>query len=319
MKQATVIVTGEFGPENELASLLGLQSRIQKQGDVDELLISVDSPGGSWTEGMGMYDWLRRQTFPFSMLGVGRVGSIATTFYLSAPYERREVTPHTEFFIHLPSGAFEGTADEGLAYFQDVKNKEEMMINLYVERAGVDRNWVIQKMRAQTSLTAEEAVAHGFACRIVKPVTASNDRQPVMARTFAYEERLKDGLGKKRSQMPQVPLEDLQVFANYFAAKYGADIISRLELPLSALKPSQSEFDKAKINSKARSEDWKNREYIASSQLHLLDGHHDWAAGLESDPDAKVKVLQIGMPSEQLISEANKLKMTTSEPVKKAQ
>ena len=133
---------------------------------------------------------------------------------------------------------------------------------------------------------------------------------------LAYEDRMHDSLSYKRKDMPQIPKEMQDAFEGYFKAKYGADSIEKGTMPVGMLKPTQCEMDPAKVQQKSQSADWKNRDYIIAQDNHLLDGHHDWAAGLEADPNAKVKYTKVKMPIDSLISEANKMKITTNEPVK---
>lgn len=142
-----------------------------------------------------------------------------------------------------------------------------------------------------------------------QPVTLAAEAEAGMA----YTRYMDANLGYTRDQMPQIDLEVLPHFMGYFLAKYGTDAVSPTRFKISELKPAQKEISEEKVREKVDSGKWADREYLVSKDGHLLDGHHDWAAGLETNPDQEVSALLFSLPAADLIEEANTLKIIRKE------
>lgn len=125
---------------------------------------------------------------------------------------------------------------------------------------------------------------------------------------FAYKNYMKKSLGKTREQMPQIEPENIDDFLIHFSGKTK---IKKIKRKISSLKPTQSDINDDKIIQKIKDKsDWRSRKYIMSLDGYLIDGHHDWAIGVEEDPDAEVDVYRVNLPMKELLHRANKLKFT---------
>ena len=128
---------------------------------------------------------------------------------------------------------------------------------------------------------------------------------------FKYVDKLKKSLGKKRSEMPQVDSENITDFVLHFSNKVG---VTKVKRKIGKLKPSQIDFDEDKVMhfiDELKNDTLDETKYIISSDNYILDGHHRWAADLEVRPDSdSVECYRINLPAEDLIKQANKLKIT---------
>lgn len=109
-----------------------------------------------------------------------------------------------------------------------------------------------------------------------------------------------DNLGFNRKDLPQINKEDLDELILHFqnVAK-----VKKIKIPLFKLKPAQGELNYSKIQNKinANSKQWLSRIYICSQDYRLIDGHHDYANGLEINPEQEVMVYRIVLPFGNLI------------------
>ncbi|WP_045689405.1 Clp protease ClpP [Hymenobacter sp. AT01-02] len=172
--EATLFITGIISPNNEeggSTSLEYVKAALEWQKPFDTVRVTINSPGGYVSEGMGIYDYLR--SLPDCTIiteALGQCSSIGTAVFLAG--SERRIHAHTEFLIHLPSGGAIGTADQMQQYVNDLKRDEQNLIDLYVTRAGVEETTVAELMAQETTLTPERAQELGFATLVVQPVTA---------------------------------------------------------------------------------------------------------------------------------------------------
>lgn len=122
----------------------------------------------------------------------------------------------------------------------------------------------------------------------------------------------KKNLGRSRNTMPQIDLEDFTDILLHFRRNNVS--VKRKCVPIKTLKPSQTELNHDKIQDKinGNSDQWKTRWYMCGRDHHIVDGHHDYAYGLQTDPDHEVTVFRINLPTKKLIRRLNSMKATTN-------
>jgi ATP-dependent protease ClpP protease subunit len=148
-----------------LRVLLGLSN-------TQPITIHFNSVGGSYYDGMGIYDAIATCPVPVTMLGYGLIGSMATIIMQAA--DNRILMPHTSFLIHYGYESMFGTHTEAMSYGEYAIKCRERMLDIYVastmktnlfknERAA--RQFLDAKIKEKSDwwLTAEEAIYYGFA------------------------------------------------------------------------------------------------------------------------------------------------------------
>lgn len=134
--------------------------------------------------------------------------------------------------------------------------------------------------------------------------------------SLKYVDKLKDSIGRKRHQMPQVDANNIADFILHFKDKVG---LKKVTKKLSDLKPAQDEINEDKVyDALARKFDSdEDTKYIISNDDYIVDGHHRWAADLELDADdsKNVECYRIDLPIKQLLKRANQLKITKKKDI----
>jgi len=126
--------------------------------------VHINSPGGSVTDAMAIYDALRSHKGKVTARVDGLAASAATLVMLAA--DEIEMAKHSLLMVHNPWVAAMGDAEEMRKTADALDKHAAEMVTLYAERTGKDRGEVEAIMAAETWFNAEEAVAAGFAHRV---------------------------------------------------------------------------------------------------------------------------------------------------------
>jgi ATP-dependent Clp protease, protease subunit len=144
-----------------VAQLLFLQSEDEKK----PISLYINSPGGSVTAGMSIYDTMKFVSCPVHTLCLGQAASMGA-FLLSSGEERRSL-PHSRIMIHQPSGGSQGQATDMRIRMKEMDEIEKMLNGILAENTGK----TIEQIEADTNrdnfMSAKEAKAYGLIDEIV--------------------------------------------------------------------------------------------------------------------------------------------------------
>lgn len=141
---------------------------IKALGDVKEILLRINSPGGSVFDGMAMYNLLKSHPANVTVRVEGVAASMASVIMCAG---NRVIVPENALvMIHNPMGGVYGDEEE-LRKVADVMAKvKAAIVSAYVARTGRTEDEVAAWMNAETWFTGAEAVEFGFADETDKPV-----------------------------------------------------------------------------------------------------------------------------------------------------
>lgn len=145
--------------------------------DDNEINIHLHCDGGSVLEGWAIYDRLRATGKDISTIVEGNAASMATIIMLTAPKERRFAHPNAQICVHNPwvCGYNLGetlTADELQKRANELREQQDRIVDLYVERCGCDRESIQSLMNEDKYISAERAMEFGLIGSIIEPMSA---------------------------------------------------------------------------------------------------------------------------------------------------
>ena len=142
--------------------------------DDNQIEIRLHCDGGSVTEGWAMYDRLRATGKEITCIVEGNAASMATVILMAAPKERRKAYENAHILMHNPWACVmtAADADDMQKMANDLKAEQERLVNLYVERCGVDRDTIQSLMDEDKFITAAEAKELGIIGEIIPPISA---------------------------------------------------------------------------------------------------------------------------------------------------
>ena len=154
-----ILIEGVVGEEVTLESV---RSQVESLGEVKELHVDINSPGGDVSEGYAILDYLQDLGLPITTRNIGTVASIATVIYAAG--QERKSLPNAEFMIHnpwiQPSSPMESSDLMEMGEF--LKRTEDKLAQFYSENYEVSREEAELLMDKETYLDLKEARKYGF-------------------------------------------------------------------------------------------------------------------------------------------------------------
>ena len=145
------------------AQLLFLES----QDPEKEIYLYINSPGGSVTAGMAIYDTMNYITPPVSTVCMGRAASMGA-FLLSAGQKgMRYALPNSQVMIHQPLGGFQGQASDIDTHAREILRMRETLNGLLAKHTGQPVEKIAQDTERDNFMTAETARAYGLVDRVL--------------------------------------------------------------------------------------------------------------------------------------------------------
>jgi ATP-dependent Clp protease protease subunit len=134
-----------------------------------EVVIVINSPGGSTNAGFAIWDQLKMMPFPISTVVTGLAASMGSVLALCAPKGRRFATPRSRFLIHQPSlgGVVEGQATDLEIQAREILKTKAMIVGLYCEATGKSSEEIEKAIDRDRWMSAEEALAFGLVDQLI--------------------------------------------------------------------------------------------------------------------------------------------------------
>jgi ATP-dependent Clp protease protease subunit len=147
-----------------IAQLLFLDAQ-DKEKDIK---FYINSPGGSVTAGMGVYDTVQYLSCNVSTICVGMAASMAATLLASGTKGKRFALPNSEVMIHQVMGGVEGQASDVKIRAEHILKIKDKMNKILSKHTGQPVSKVEEDTERDRYMTAEEAKKYGIIDKIIK-------------------------------------------------------------------------------------------------------------------------------------------------------
>ncbi len=174
LKERVIFMVGQV--EDYMANVIVAQLLFLESENPDkEISLYINSPGGSVTAGMAIYDTMQFIKPPVSTLCIGQAASMGAFLLAAGAPEKRFLLPNSRVMIHQPSAGFQGQATDIDIHAREILAMKERMNQLMAKHC----NQTPEKVQADTErdnfMTAEDALAYGLVDRIVHTRTEELD------------------------------------------------------------------------------------------------------------------------------------------------
>ena len=154
--------------DDNVASLICAQLLfLESQDPEKEINLYINSPGGSVTAGMAIFDTMRYITSPISTVCMGRAASMGAFLLAMGAPGMRYALPHSQIMIHQPSGGFQGQVTDIDIHAREILRMKQSLNELLAERTGRPLEKIVQSTERDNFLTPEEALEFGLIDRIL--------------------------------------------------------------------------------------------------------------------------------------------------------
>ncbi len=152
------------------ASLVVAQMLYLEAQDPDkDIQFYINSPGGSVTAGMAIYDTMNYVKCDVSTICIGMAASMGAFLLSSGAKGKRMALPNAEIMIHQPSGGTRGQASDIKIQAEWMLRTREKLNKILAENTGKSIEQIAVDTERDNFMPAEEAVAYGLIDKIIYP------------------------------------------------------------------------------------------------------------------------------------------------------
>ena len=165
LEDRIIFLSGEINDQMAntiVAQLIFLEG---KNPDKD-IFMYINSPGGSVSAGMAIYDTMQYIKCDVSTICIGMAASMAAVILSSGTKGKRICLPHSEVMIHQPLGGTQGQASDILLHARHIEKTRETLNKILAENTGKDVETITKDTDRDNFLDAKQAVKYGLVDKI---------------------------------------------------------------------------------------------------------------------------------------------------------
>lgn len=154
-----------------VAQLLFLEAENPKK----EIAFYINSPGGSVSAGLAMYDTMKYIRPAVSTMCIGMAASMGSLLLTAGEKGLRFSLPNSRVMVHQPSGGFQGQASDIERHAQDIIKMKRRLNEIYVEHTGQPYEIIEKTLDRDHFMSPEEAVDFGLIDKVLEKRVASDE------------------------------------------------------------------------------------------------------------------------------------------------
>ena len=165
LEDRIIFLSGEINDQMAntiVAQLIYLEGKNPEK----DIFMYINSPGGSVSAGMAIYDTMNYIKCDVSTICVGMAASMAAVILSSGTKGKRVCLPHSEVMIHQPLGGTQGQASDILLHAKHIEKTRETLNKILAENTGKDVDTITKDTDRDNFLDAKSAVKYGLVDKI---------------------------------------------------------------------------------------------------------------------------------------------------------
>ena len=148
-----------------IAQMLFLESEDAEK----DIFLYINSPGGSVSAGMGIYDTMQHVKCPIATICIGQAASMGAVLLAAGTKGKRKCLPNARVMIHQPSGGFQGQSTDIQIQAQEIQRIREILNGILAKHSGQPIAKVNVDTERDNFMSAEEAKAYGLVDDVMNP------------------------------------------------------------------------------------------------------------------------------------------------------
>ena len=173
LKERVVFCVGQV--EDYMANVIVAQLLFLESENPDqEISLYLNSPGGSVTAGMAIYDTMQFMKAPVSTICIGQACSMGAFLLAAGEKGRRFCLPNARVMIHQPSGGFQGQAADMDIHVKEILQIRHRLNSLLAKHTGQPIESIEKNTDRDNFMSAEDAKAYGIVDSVIDKRTDSS-------------------------------------------------------------------------------------------------------------------------------------------------
>jgi len=166
LKERVIFLVGQV--EDYMANLVVAQLLFLESENPDkDIHLYINSPGGSVTAGMAIYDTMQFIKADVSTMCIGQAASMGSLLLTAGAEGKRFCLPHSRVMIHQPLGGFQGQASDIDIHAKEILLIREKLNNILSHHTGQDVEKIQQDTDRDNFLSAQDAVEYGLIDKVL--------------------------------------------------------------------------------------------------------------------------------------------------------
>lgn len=141
-----------------IAQLLYLEAENPER----EISLYINSPGGSITSGLAIYDTMQLVTSPISTICVGQAASMAAVILASGTPGKRYSLPNSRIILHQPFGGFQGQASDIAIHAKEILRVRDSINNILIKHTKQSKDRIQEDLERDFIMIPDQAKEYGI-------------------------------------------------------------------------------------------------------------------------------------------------------------
>ena len=161
LKERLIFIVGPI--EDNMANLIVAQLLYLESENPDkDIQLYINSPGGSVTSGLSIYDTMQFVNCDVSTICMGQAASMAALLLAGGSKGKRFALPHSRIMVHQPSAGFQGQATDIEIHAKEVLELKRRLNKIMSRHTGQTMKKIESDLERDNFLGGEEAVSYGL-------------------------------------------------------------------------------------------------------------------------------------------------------------
>ncbi|MCU7799847.1 MAG: ATP-dependent Clp endopeptidase proteolytic subunit ClpP [gamma proteobacterium symbiont of Lucinoma myriamae] len=166
LKERVIFMVGQV--EDHMANLIVAQLLFLESENPDkDIHLYINSPGGSVTAGMAIYDTMQFIKPDVSTMCIGQAASMGALLLTGGAKGKRYCLPNSRMMIHQPLGGFQGQASDIAIHAKEILTLKDKLNNIMADHTGQNIDVIAQDTDRDNFLSAEQAVDYGLIDQVI--------------------------------------------------------------------------------------------------------------------------------------------------------
>jgi ATP-dependent Clp protease protease subunit len=169
MRDRVILLEGEV--EDHMANLIVAQLLfLESEDSSKDIQMYINSPGGSVTAGMAIYDTMQFIKPDIATIVMGQACSMGSLLAQAGAPGKRNILPNARHMIHQPSGGAKGKATDMEIQIKELMDMKRTLTGIYVRHNSVDKSYddLAKDMEHDFYISAADSVTYGLADKVLE-------------------------------------------------------------------------------------------------------------------------------------------------------